>query len=85
MECRLKRWDWHTECSPLPRYYDGTELAAGDRVRYRQAPGGILPASPEWTYGTAEVSNHCQGTLDLAGDDGRRYHLLGHIIERVSL
>ena len=82
--CPLSKWDWHEECSPLPRYTDGTDVHAGDSVRYRQAPGGILPPSPEWKYGEAVVSSHCSGTLDLAGDDGRTYHLLGHIIERTE-
>lgn len=81
--CRLWMFDWHTECSPKPRYTDGSEVNAGDAVRYRQAPGGILPASPEWKHGRAVVSDHCSGTLDLDATDGRKYHLLGHIIERV--
>ena len=82
--CRLTVWDWHSECSPRPRYTDGSNVEPGDSVRYRQAPGGILPPSPEWKYGEAVVSSHCSGTLDLAATDGRFYHLLGHVIERVS-
>ena len=81
--CHLSAYDWHPECSHLPRYTDGTEVSPGDRVRYRQAPGGLLAASPEWKHGKAVVSSHCSGTLDLAATDGRFYHLLGHIIERV--
>ncbi len=71
MDCKLKRWDWHTECAVPPTYTDGTEVRPGDAVRYRQAPGGLMAPSGEWTYGTAVVSSHCSGTLDLAGDDGR--------------
>lgn len=83
--CRLRVYDWHPECSPPPRYVDGTEVSAGDAVRFRQAPGGILPPSPDWRYGRAVVSDHCSGTLDLAATDGRFYNLLGHIIERASV
>lgn len=40
------------------RYTDGTPVREGDRIRYRQTPGGILPASPEWKRGTARKFPH---------------------------
>lgn len=83
-QCRLRKYDWHQECLSAPRYVDGSEVQAGDELRYRQAPGGLMAPSPEWKYGHAVTSNHCAGTLDLAATDGRKYHLLGHIIERAT-
>ena len=82
--CRLSEYDWHTECDPPPQYTDGSTVQPGDSVRYHQAPGGLLPPEPGWKYGTAEVSTHCSGTLDLAATDGHTYGLLGHVIERVT-
>lgn len=37
--------------------YEGTEepVQVGDRIRTRQYPGGILPASQDWTYGVAAI------------------------------
>ena len=40
------------------RYTDGTIVHEGDSIRYRQTPGGLLPASGEWTYGTAQKFPH---------------------------
>jgi len=37
----------------IATYTDGTPVLIGDTIRYRQQPGGLLPASPEWTYGIA--------------------------------
>lgn len=52
-------------CNPIDReahkmtyrtakYTDDTPVQEGDKIRFKQAPGGILPASDEWVYGTAE-------------------------------
>lgn len=78
-------------------YADGTIVRAGDRIRYKQAPGGMLPPSGDWTYGTAEWTvarpDHHATTLDLGMDpywmvltaeNGRKYNLPGHIIERIA-
>lgn len=48
----------HTERTRIPTYTDGTEVKEGDRIRYRQTPGGLLPASPEWTEGIAAKYPH---------------------------
>lgn len=42
----------------IARYTDGTPVEEGDSIRYHQAPGGILPASTEWKYGTARKYPH---------------------------
>lgn len=44
-----------------PTYTDSTEVKEGDKIRYRQAPGGLLPASPEWTYGVATTYPRSEG------------------------
>ena len=45
------------------RYTDDEPVKRGDLIRYRQTPGGILPASPEWTYGVAEPFPHTEREL----------------------
>lgn len=47
----------------IARYTDGTPVEEGDRIRYRQAPGGILPASGGWTYGVARKYPHAPEQL----------------------
>ena len=37
----------------IATYTDGTPVREGDRIRYQQTPGGLIPASGEWTYGIA--------------------------------
>ena len=70
-------------------FTDGTEVRAGDRVRYKQAPGGMLPPSQDWKYGVAEPFVPHAGydwadELSLHAEDGRWYNLGGHIIERAE-
>lgn len=48
----------------IARYTDGEEIGEGDKIRYRQRPGGMLPANPEWTYGTAEKFPHTQREIE---------------------
>lgn len=73
-------------------YTDGTPVQEGDRIRYHQTPGGLLPHG-DWTYGTAaKVPTHYRQApyvgayLDpdeLYLFDGQRYfHMAPHIIER---
>ena len=72
--------------SRVPRYTDETLVAAGDKIRYHQAPGGLLPAG-EWREGTAVTDPNLSGvggTLIMEDDRGRRYNLLGHVIERLA-
>jgi hypothetical protein len=69
--------DWQT-----PVYADGEVVREGDKIRYRQAPGGMLPRSEAWTYGTA-VASFDDGGIVLRAADDRRYNLLGHEIERL--
>lgn len=37
----------------IAKYTDGTSVQEGDRIRFKQASGGILPPSEEWRYGVA--------------------------------
>lgn len=69
--------DWR-----IPVYADGTVVRVGDKIRYRQAPGGVLPRSEAWTYGTAVISP-ADGEVVLRAADGRLYNLFGHEIERL--
>jgi hypothetical protein len=69
-------------------YTDGSPVIKGDRIRYRQQPGGILPASMEWKKG---VASKCpwdkSGTLYLKRTEpsGREayYHIFSHIVEKL--
>ncbi len=66
-------------------YTDGSHVKEGDKIRYRQATGGLLPAPREWTHGIAvphPTSINGPHTLLLEREDGRRFYLHGHIIER---
>lgn len=71
-------------------YTDGTPVAEGDRIRYHQAPGGLM-AHGDWRYGVAaRLPESHQGRrfpineLHLLADDGFHYNLYGHVIERAS-
>lgn len=44
----------------IARYTDSTEVQEGDSIRYKQAPGGMLPASGEWRHGTAQRFPHTE-------------------------
>lgn len=48
----------------IAEYTDGTPVGEGDSIRYHQAPGGMLPASTEWTYGTARKFPHTPEQLE---------------------
>lgn len=67
---------------------DGTPVKAGDRIRSRQQPGGILAPAPP-TEGTAATCPWDEsGTLYLkhlrpSGHVAYK-HIAGHITERVS-
>lgn len=63
------------------KYTDGTPVREGDSIRYRQQPGGLLPAG-DWKYGTAalfpphqerreqlEAFNRAEGYLALDPDE----------------
>lgn len=41
------------ERTRIATYIDGSEVKEGDKIRYRQAPGGLLASSGEWRYGVA--------------------------------
>lgn len=84
----------------IATYTDGTEVQEGDRIRYRQAPGGLLPASPDWCEGVAGKMREFVESPDRAReatsngidveelmlicDDGSRRSIVGHIVERVQ-
>jgi hypothetical protein len=73
------------------RYTDGTLVRHGDKIRYHQAPGGLLPPGAGadgdiWNYGTAvEVAD---GEVIIEVERGpyagpwNRCNLHGHVIER---
>lgn len=68
----------------MPKYSDGTYVSAGDTIRYHQAPGGIL-APGAWKYGTAVDYEVFGGpSLVLLANDGYRYNLYSHVIERAE-
>jgi hypothetical protein len=76
-------WGAWGDCTP--RYSDDrTPVLAGDHIRYRQAPGGILPASPTMTAGIAVTPKNGgrPGELYLQAPNGVAYGIFGHIIER---
>lgn len=71
-------------------YTDGTPVLHGDRIRYHQAPGGLIPPGP-WREGVAalwpgRIRNPAEW-LDPAElylyDDGHFYWIVGHVVERL--
>ncbi len=69
----------------IARYTDGTLVREGDRIRYHQAPGGMLPHG-DWRYGIAARQRAADPTdpeLYLL-EDGRLYNLVGHVVERAD-
>ena len=81
--------DWYRWRAALVLYTDGTPVQAGDRIRYHQAPGGMLPHG-DWVYGVAphlpEEQRYRRGfaidELYLLTDNGRMLGLASHVIER---
>ncbi|MFZ2242788.1 MAG: hypothetical protein WAV90_25090 [Gordonia amarae] len=82
----------------IAAYTDGTLVRAGDRIRYRQQPGGLMGAYPQWREGVA--SRHpkyrddaarreaiaCGLDVDelvLLDANGNTYTIAGHIVERL--
>ena len=39
----------------VAKYTDGSTVQEGDHIRFKQAPGGILPVDSEWKYGVAKM------------------------------
>lgn len=76
-----------TDYEPVS-YMDGTPVKPGDRIRYQQASGGLLPPGETWRYGIAVVASdeHTwpgrRPTLLMQADEGGLYNIVGHIIER---
>lgn len=54
----------YAEDGRVTHTYEGTDevVKAGDRIRTRQYPGGLLPAPEEWTYGVAAVFPHSESS-----------------------
>lgn len=77
-------------------YTDGTPVQEGDHIRYHQAPGGLLSPPRRfrngertlWTEGVAVMPEDdgsiFGNAMVLRAEDGRHYHLLGHVIERIA-
>lgn len=82
---------------PVPKYTDGSPVQIGDRARYHQAPGGLLPRGSIngdiWNYGTIVRvednwgDDHWYPDIHLKVDTGpyagSTCGLLGHVIERL--
>ena len=66
-----------------PKLTTGENVKTGDRVRYRQAPGGILAASENWTHGKVIETDSNLTTHILQADNGYFYNLQSHIIEKL--
>lgn len=65
-------------------YTDGSRVQEGDHIRYHQAPGGLM-AHGDWRYGVAAYMPGARyQELLLLGEDGRRYGIYGHVIERAG-
>lgn len=76
------------------KYTDGTPVQEGDRVRYHQTPGGLLPPG-DWREGVAVPypypEDRREGLIAAGVDpdelhvfDGEHYyHAAPHIIERL--
>lgn len=78
------KWDrkaWRD--SRIVTYTDGSLVKQGDRIRYHQAPGGIL-AHGKWQYGTAEHLEHAGDVELFLCSGGRYYNLYSHVVERVD-
>lgn len=45
-------------------YTDGSAVQENDSIRYRQAPGGLIAPSGNWTYGIAAKFPHSPEILD---------------------
>jgi hypothetical protein len=84
--------DWYKERRKVT-YTDGTPVKPGDRIRYHQAPGGLLEThnTGNWTYGTAVlIDSIVPGVQELVIENestaswgGReKYNLYGHVVER---
>lgn len=66
----------------IPRYTDGSLVVDGDKIRYHQAPGGMLPHG-EFIYGVAK--HHRDDDPELYLFDGHtHYGIYSHVIERVA-
>lgn len=48
----------------VARYTDDSLVQAGDQIRYRQTPGGILAADRDWTYGIAALYPHSEASVE---------------------
>jgi len=68
-------------------YTDGTPVQEGDKIRYHQAPGGLLQHG-DWQYGIAVLHEFPLGdttaTEMVLEADGKHYNLCGHVIERTE-
>lgn len=75
---------WDSDWVPkTPKYSDGSGyVSTGDAIRFKQAPGGILPSSQEWVYGTVVESANSSISTHVIQSGATRYNLLGHVIER---
>lgn len=66
----------------VPRYTDGELVIVDDKIRYHQAPGGMLPHG-EFIYGVAKY--HREDDPELYLFDGESYYMIySHVIERVT-
>lgn len=80
----------------IARYSDDdTPVQEGDRIRYHQAPGGLMSPPMHfrngeftpWTEGVAVLSERpIFGKHEIVLKDaaGRHYGLVGHVIERLE-
>lgn len=76
---------------------DGSTITEGERIRYKQKPGGFLPPNREWTYGTARkyvvpewMKDYAHPHQDpdelyLFTDDGDCLRVAHHLVERVAM
>lgn len=77
--------DWYKQRENVT-YTDGSPVQHGDRIRYHQAPGGLMPHG-DWEYGTAVSQPHDRyegvSEMTMLNDaTGRHHNLYGHVIER---
>lgn len=73
---------WHKARENVT-YTDGSRVQEGDRIRFHQVPGGLLPPG-DWRYGEAAYMPGSESKELLLKDDndGRYYNLYSHVIER---